>query len=484
MSVESRFKILSYEDDVPQMGKGSLIPNRPRVRSTSIAGLGVLLGIFALLLVGISFIGVQTSSLANVASVPQVSVVDPLTNKSEDLSYGVQILLSEPAFFTDTRDAFIDTELTFIEVDLVKMRLHYFEEGVLRENIQILAKGQVGSQRQTPAGLYKLESKNINYFSTVDQVYQPWSLSFQSNFLIHGLPEIEKGKTVPDYSLSGITLSNEDAERLFGLVKINTPILVFEEQVFEKPFLYEPKIPELATPHYLVADLESNTALASSDLNAKTPIASLTKLMTALVAVENINLDNRVTLLQPSLVESLVPRLGDRNQISMYGLLQLLLTESSNEAAEVIAEQVGRDRFIELMNRRAETLGMTDTNFVDPSGLGADNISTLGDLLRLTRYVYNNHRFIFDITVNQNIPTSPVENEYGELINFNKVEGVDNFIGGKVGETRAAGQTSISMHQLIVKGQSRILTIIILGSEHRGEDVVTLLNYAESHFGG
>ena len=60
---------------------------------------------------------------------------------------------------------------------------------------------------------------------------------------------------------------------------------------------------------------------------------------------------------------------------------------------------------------------------------------------------------------------------------------LDNFIGGKVGETLAAGQTSVTLHSLKVKGQDRVLAIVLLGSDSRNADVHELLTYAEERFG-
>lgn len=163
--------------------------------------------------------------------------------------------------------------------------------------------------------------------------------------------------------------------------------------------------------------------------------------------------------------------------------MQLLLIESSNEAAEVIAAQIGREQFINHMNEKAKSLGLAHTHFADPSGLSADNTSTVRDLLRLIQYIYDNRRFIVELTADQDLPTAYINGEFGKLINFNKVENLDNFIGGKVGETMAAGQTSITLHSLEVKGQKRILAIVLLGSDSRNADVRELLHYAEERFG-
>lgn len=491
-SKNRRFYAVRHEDDIPQDGKGILIPritplsiNTEKRSSTNFNFLSLFPILLPIVLVSIGgMFGVKAVSSMNTALVPQISIINSFTSQVDPLNYGVQISLREPSFFIETRDAFIDSSLSFIEVDLVTMKLRNFTNGVLVESMPILSKSQNGSWCQTQAGLYKVETKKEKHFSAIGQVYQPWSLSFQSNFYIHGWSQYADGNKVSeDFSGDCIRLDSADAKRLFSEVKIGTPILVHEVEIDTKPFLYEPKVPELKTPHYLIADVDSSTVLASSDLDAPAPIASVTKLMTAVIATEYISLDKNVDVQQPTFVQSLIPRLGDRNQVSMYSLLQLLLVESSNEAAEVIAAELGRDKFMELMNQKALEIGMTDTYFVDPSGLGSENVSSVGDLLRLTQYIRKNRNFIFELTLNQDIPTSYVSGEFGDLSNFNEVKGLENFIGGKVGETKAAGQTSVSLHTLSVKGESRTIAVIILGSEDRNHDVTELLHYAEEHFG-
>lgn len=516
-----RFYAVSYDEDEPTVTLGAFIPPRPKkrkvaptftpasvsdtdndngingVRSPYILSIKVitLLSILLFCLFAGRFstpyvkaAGTTLSAAifeSKVAEVPLAVVIqDPYTAKQTPLNYGVQVALSEPNFFAEARDAFIEGEKTFIEVDLTTMQLRYFAAGVLVDQMPILSKGQKGSWWETPAGLYEVKSKSEKQFSTFGQVSTPYAITFQGNFSIHGWPKFPDGKSVPtDYPSGCVRLSDADAETLFALAKPHTPILVHEVPVTADSFVYEPKIPELATPNYLIADVESSTVLASSDLTTPVPIASLTKLMTALIAAEYINLDTTVAVTQPTFVQSLIPRLGDRDKVSMYSLLQLLLVESSNEAAEVIADQIGQQKFVGYMNDKAASLGLTNTHFADPSGLSASNTSSLRDLLSLTQYIYNNRKFIIDLTANQDLPSAYVSGQFGELSNFNKVSGIDNFIGGKVGETTAAGQTSISLHLLQVKGKDRIIAIILLGSKSRGADVRELLGYAKERFG-
>jgi D-alanyl-D-alanine carboxypeptidase/lipoprotein-anchoring transpeptidase ErfK/SrfK len=512
-----RFYAISYDEDEPTISLGAFIPprrktSRPTVSFTphsvskkptkavgllspyvlSVKVVSIVVSFTALAFVGLTAtpylraVGetvvaqIQTSQ----TTTPTVIVENPYTAKQTPLNYGVQVALSEPNFFIETRSAFIESGQTFLEADLTTMQLRYFEAGVLTEQVAILSKGKEGSWWETPAGLYAVQSKKSKHFSSFGQVYTPWNMVFQGNFFIHGWPYYPDGTPVPaGFSGGCIRLSDVDAEKIYNRVSVNTPILVHEQLVQSDGFVYEPKIPELDTPHYLIADVESSTVLASSELTEAVPIASLTKLMTALIAAEYINLDTSVAVTQPTFATSLIPRLGARNSVSMYSLLQLLLVESSNEAAEVIANQLGQEQFVRYMNDKAAALGLMNTHFADPSGLSAANTSSLRDLLSLTQYIFNNRRFIIELTANQDLPTAYVSGEFGELSNFNKVEALDNFIGGKVGETTAAGQTSITLHKLKVKGVERVIAIILLNSNSRNADVKELLGYATERFG-
>jgi D-alanyl-D-alanine carboxypeptidase len=260
------------------------------------------------------------------------------------------------------------------------------------------------------------------------------------------------------------------------------PVLVHTPPATPDAFIYQPAVPGVGAPQYLVADVNNGTILATKGINEPVPIASIVKLMTAVVASEEIDLDTRVRANAPSFVESLIPRLADRSSVSMYSLLQLLLVESSNEASEVIASQLGRETFIDRMNEKGKQIGMYDSVFADPSGLDAGNISTVGDLYTLVRYIHEHRSFIFDITDTTRVSTDSQGGEFGTLVNFNRIEDIDSFVGGKVGETNAAGQTSVSLHQLEIQGEERLVVVIVLGSSERSKDVATLLAHVDQVF--
>ena len=150
---------------------------------------------------------------------------------------------------------------------------------------------------------------------------------------------------------------------------------------------------QLASVHAAVAPIDSDTPLVAKNADRPVPIASLTKLMTALVAVESGEpLDEWLTVVKrdrkaPNNAYSRI-RIGSKLQRGE--LLRLALMSSENLAAHVVASHHpgGRDAFIAAMNARAETLGMTQSRFVDPSGLSPENRASALDVLRLVKAAY------------------------------------------------------------------------------------------------
>ena len=488
-------QLIVHESDIPHNGKGMLIPQSftptslmelPKKETRALQTI-VRVGITAA--AAFVFMVAGTVGYGAVANVEQsasavVTVIDPYTLDTTILENGPQLALSQANFFTETRDAFIDDSLTFVEIDLSREQLRYFENGVLVQSAEIIKGPESGSWWDTPSGMYEVIRQRKDFFSNLAQAQLPWMIAFEENFIIHGEPMYPDGSAIDnDFLGGGVRLANEDAKKLFEVLELGVPVLVHTAESSPDTFVYEPPVPDISVPHYFIADIENDTVLAASDLDDVVPIASLTKLMTAVVATEELDLDSRVFVASPNFVTSLVPRLANRSSVSMYSLMQLLLVESSNEASEVIAAELGREEFISAMNTKARQLGMLHTTFADPSGLSADNTSTVGDLYLLTQYIYENRGFILDITKDVNLPSAYTGGDFSGLLNFNEVDDVTGFIGGKVGETLAAGQTSISLHELSIKGTTRVVVVIILGSEGRTEDVQALVAFVEEQFG-
>jgi serine-type D-Ala-D-Ala carboxypeptidase (penicillin-binding protein 5/6) len=148
--------------------------------------------------------------------------------------------------------------------------------------------------------------------------------------------------------------------------------------------------PQVSARSYVVADGRSGEILLSRDARARVPIASITKLMTVLIALERAHPDDVVTAAPYSagVGESLI-RLRAGEQLTVRELVEASLIQSANDAAWALAAHVGHgdvNRFVRLMNRRAQQLGLRDTHFVRPDGLDVPgHLSSARDVTELAR---------------------------------------------------------------------------------------------------
>lgn len=235
-------------------------------------------------------------------------------------------------------------------------------------------------------------------------------------------------------------------------------------------------MPGVSASGYLVTDMESGRVIANKDSYDQAPIASLTKLITALVVDDHFDLDTPIVVPREALVYTVVPRLKAGEVVRASDLLFLMLQESSNEASEALASSVGRDEFLGYMNEEARTIGLAHTSLNDPSGIKND-MSTPADLFALLRYIGARHPSIFDITSGRS-----VDPRFGALNDFNILKGVpEKLVGGKVGQTNQAGDTYAGIFSLEIGGQTRQMAVVVLGSRQVEADVRDLLGFARSH---
>ncbi|HEY4493099.1 MAG TPA: L,D-transpeptidase family protein [Candidatus Paceibacterota bacterium] len=442
--------------------------------------------IWVLLFVVLASIGAAAWSLTHLRNpVYNYELEAPLADSPGKiaLAYGSSPALAEPDFFASVERQFIAEEVSFVSTDLADMKVSVYKDGKLVKEVPILSKGREGSWWETPAGLYKIESKEPSHYSSFGHVYQPWSMAFQGNFFIHGWPHYEDGSPVAaGYSGGCVRLSTEDAKAVYDLVEVGMPVLVFERDYAPDGAGFESKQPTFAPDNYLVADLSSNFVFARRAPQKEAPIASITKLMTALVAAEYINLDADITITSSMLATTSVPRLVAGTRVSAYQLLYLLLLESSNEAAEAYARHVGRNYFVSLMNKKAAAIGMSHTHFVDPSGADEGNVSTTEDLFALAKYISNNRSFVLGISSGRIQTSAYGESQFKNLKNFNDFAGTATFAGGKVGKTIAAGETGLYLFDITIGESKRRIAVILLGSQDRKKDAQELLDFVRENF--
>jgi D-alanyl-D-alanine carboxypeptidase (penicillin-binding protein 5/6) len=237
--------------------------------------------------------------------------------------------------------------------------------------------------------------------------------------------------------------------------------------------------PQVSARAYIVADITTGDILASNGRKVVYPIASVTKLMTAVIADM---LSPEVTIVEVSQravdTEGFRGGLNTGDELTVDELLYPLLLVSSNDAAEALAENFERNTFMKQMNAQAKFLGMKHTYFDDPSGLSEHNTATAEDIFTLLQYITTTHPQILAITDRDavKIPGFFWENK-------NRMKDFDAyFAGGKTGFTNAAKQTGAAVFEVPVSGgETRALGIVILGSSNRENDIAKLIQYVQKH---
>lgn len=155
-------------------------------------------------------------------------------------------------------------------------------------------------------------------------------------------------------------------------------------------------MPELSAQAVLVLDRETGQPLLAKNPTLQTPIASITKLMTAMLVLDAAqSLDEKITITDADrdTLKGTGSRLAIGSSYTRGQLLHLALIASDNRAAHALGRTYpgGLDRFVATMNRTARALGMHETVYVEPTGLSSGNRSTAQDLARLADHAYQNY---------------------------------------------------------------------------------------------
>jgi D-alanyl-D-alanine carboxypeptidase len=237
-------------------------------------------------------------------------------------------------------------------------------------------------------------------------------------------------------------------------------------------------LPEIKAESGLLFDLTNNNSVFEKSPEEKLPIASLTKLMTALVALENFSgeKDDRFFILDEDLkIESSYSDLAPGDNFSFDELLHLALIRSDNVAAEVLARAVvnNRESFILKMNQRARALGMENTVFYDPAGL-EKNVSTVSDLKILAKEILSSYPEIFSISkMNEIMIVAPNKKTF-KIKNTNVLaDKTPGLVGSKTGFTPEA----LGSLLVVFDYRKTRLVSIVLGSLDRFDDVSSLINW-------
>ena len=246
-------------------------------------------------------------------------------------------------------------------------------------------------------------------------------------------------------------------------------------------FSEEPKINSRAA---IVLDRESNAVLYGKNENIKRPMASTTKIMTCIVILENKNLNDIVEVSKKAAGTG-GSRLGLKtgDKITVKDLLYGLMLRSGNDAAVALAEYVGGSvsGFSDIMNKKADELGLENTNFETPHGLDSElHYTTAYELALLTDYALQNEEFKKIVnTKNTNITINGYTKNIG---NTNELLGYLNGVYGvKTGFTNGAGRCLVTS----INRENLDIICIVLGADtkkDRTKDSIKLIEYTYANF--
>jgi len=203
------------------------------------------------------------------------------------------------------------------------------------------------------------------------------------------------------------------------------------------------------------------------------PIASITKLMTATIALEKFA-PGQLIYFNDKIISTEGASGGFQSGevFTAIELVKALMVVSSNDAAMALAESYVYHNFIDAMQVKAAELGMRQTTFYDPTGLSFLNQSTIDDLEKLVKYVFEKHPEILNFSRERSVSIGGKRN----LVNINEFAGQFDFVGGKTGYTDDANGNLISLFR-DQSGGGNPLLIIVLGTEDRFGDTRRLLDY-------
>ncbi|MDO8530486.1 MAG: serine hydrolase [bacterium] len=219
----------------------------------------------------------------------------------------------------------------------------------------------------------------------------------------------------------------------------------------------------------------SEAVLFGKNENEVLPVASLTKLMTALIVLEQYDLAHQVVIGEGAMKqEGPQGELKLGQTLSVKDLLYITLIESSNKSAYALASVMGNYKFVDVMNERARQLGLSQTYFIDSTGLRPGSRSTAADIANLSRHLFENYPLFKEIISLKEFDLYLSDGTlHHNLVSTNKLlRKVPSVIGGKTGWTNEAKGCF-----MVVEAQADggYIIHVVLGSDNRFSDMEKLL---------
>jgi len=248
----------------------------------------------------------------------------------------------------------------------------------------------------------------------------------------------------------------------------------------------------------IVMDADSGAVLFGQNIHVQKAPASITKILTALVVIENSSLDDTVTFSHDA-VYNVEDGSGNKNAIeegdtlSVRDCLYLLLMRSSNQAANALAEHVGgsRDGFVKMMNEKTAELGCENSHFANPSGLNDDTqLTSVYDMALIASAAYKNDTLLtiskdksYRLPATKNNPDGVTIQPEHKLLITTDTENPNYYpyaVAGKTGYTSVAGQTLVTY---AIKDDRRQIAVTMKSTQATHyQDTIALLDFGFLRF--
>ncbi|MBP1890451.1 D-alanyl-D-alanine carboxypeptidase [Clostridium moniliforme] len=262
-------------------------------------------------------------------------------------------------------------------------------------------------------------------------------------------------------------------------------LILSTAQATEKP-------PKINAESSILMDANTGQVLYSKEENAKHFPASTTKILTALVVLDNSNLKDIVTIgHNPPLADGSSIGLKEGEKFTVETLLTGLLLESGNDCAEALAEHVGGsiNNFVKMMNEKAKALGCNDSNFENPSGLPNDkHVTTAHDLALIMKAALKNPEYVrISRIICTQLPASNLNGEKRWVNNHNHLLDKNSKYYYKYTLAGKSGYTNVAKHTFVISGEKngeKLIAVFLKANNKikNYEDMAKLLDYGFNNF--
>ncbi len=239
--------------------------------------------------------------------------------------------------------------------------------------------------------------------------------------------------------------------------------------------------PSVSAEAAIVIESSTGRVIHNKNAHKRLPMASTTKIMTAICAIENTNPDTLITVNDAAVgIEGSSVYLARGEKITIKDLIYAMMLNSGNDAATALAYEVSGsvESFAELMNKTARSIGAKDTHFTNPSGLyEEDHYTTAQDLAMISAYALKNPLFARIVSTREKTITNGEKDYPRKLRNHNRLlSSYDGCIGVKTGYTKKCGRCLVSC----ASRDGVKLICVSLNAPNDWQDHTLLLDYGFS----